>query len=543
MITPLERSMMGRDKPFLGILIFIAFFTCFSLLGYGFFSIDEESYTYLTRAVVEKGQFHFETDYPKTHSDLNRVHLSIVSEEKVYSVFPPGYPFLAAPFYLFFGIKGMQIANVFFTVLLVITFYFLVRRYYTETDAFIASIVLLIGTQALNYSVSLWSHIPAAFFILISLYLLFKERSIWGGLTLGAGVVVRYSGVVLAPIFLAYLYTKNKKGIPGFLAAMLIGIAPLLFYNYVSFGSPFTSGMTILNAEEGYKAVNILRIPKNVVTNIFHYTFFPELEFMPDKGSLIETSPFLVFAILGAYIFWREKKDKRAEFYTIVASVLVFILFTSGTWSLGGLAHNMRLLTDIIPLIAFLAVIPLFHLKPDYKKTTVGSFVVAGLFYIYKPSFEWTKFYNLLLAAVALIAILAVLFLRKDLSSRFWKGVLSMLFVLAVGMSIFTAVSTTKEEGANRKSVRAASEAFENVVPESSVIFIFGGEYPTYTTKNYLFLDYRYAPEDIPQVVEYYKDRPIYVIFKDERSEEKFSHFQLAPAGPIRTYTVDVKQD
>jgi 4-amino-4-deoxy-L-arabinose transferase-like glycosyltransferase len=109
-------------------LIFAVLLACVFLLSYGFYSIDEESYTYLTKAMVEKNHFHFETDYSNTYSQLNRVHLSVFSNDKVYSVFPPGYPFLAVPFYFLFGIEGMQLANIFFTVLLVITFYLFVRE-------------------------------------------------------------------------------------------------------------------------------------------------------------------------------------------------------------------------------------------------------------------------------------------------------------------------------------------------------------------------------------------------------------------------------
>jgi hypothetical protein len=356
------------------------------------------------------------------------------------------------------------------------------------------------------------------------------------GLALGLSIVVRYSGLMIVPVLMGYLYKKERKAIPAFLISLLIGIMPLLIYNQISFGSPFTSGMSILNAEEGYRAVNLIQIPKGLITNLLHYTFFPELEFMPEKGSLLETSPFFAFSVLGAYLFWKEKKEQRVEFFTMTLSAIFFIIFISGTWSFGGLAHNMRLLTDIVPLIVFLSVIPLFHLRVNYGKLLSASALLSGFFYLYRISYPWMKFYNLLIAVISLITILAILVLRKDFSSGFWKGALSILLAISIGMSVFTAVSITKEEGANRKAVRVAAQAFEKAVPESAVVFIFGGEYVTYTTKNYIFLDYRHGHEDIPHAVEYYQNRPIYGLFKDESDKEKFSEFELVPAGPIRTY-------
>jgi 4-amino-4-deoxy-L-arabinose transferase-like glycosyltransferase len=527
---------MNKSWIYIGMLIIITSMTCFSLLEHGFFSIDEESYAYITKSIVDKKQFHFETDYFTTHSQLNRAHLGVVFNDKIYSAFPPGYPFLASPFYFLFGIEGMQLANIFFTVLLVITFYFFVRDFYCETDALMASVILLLGTQILNYSVSLWSHISAALFILLSMRILFRGRVVLSGLAIGASIVVRYSALVIVPVLIGYLYKKERKAISKFLIATLVGLSPLFLYNYLSFGSPFISGMNILNAEEGYHAINMLQIPKGLIKNLLDYTFFPELEFMPDKGSLLETSPFFAFAVLGAYLFWKEKKDRRAEFYTLVFSAIFFIFFISGTWSFGGLAHNMRLLTDIVPLIVFFSIIPLFHLRLNYDKMLMATALVAGFFYLFRTPYQWMKFYNLFIVLISLIPILAVLILRKDLSSNLWKGILSALLILSIGTSVFTAVSVTNSEAANRRSVKAAAQTFETAVPEGSTVFIFGGEYPTYTTKDYLFLDYRYAPEDIPRVVEFYKNRSIYVLFKDESDKEKFSEFQLAPAGPIRAY-------
>jgi 4-amino-4-deoxy-L-arabinose transferase-like glycosyltransferase len=534
---------MEKDRLYLGLLIFTTLLVCFSLLEYGFYSIDEESYAYLTRSLVKERQFHFETDYAQTRSQLSRAHLSVLSKDKVYSAFPPGYPFLATPFNQFFGINGMQLANIVYTVLLVVTFYFFIKEYYTSSDAFFGSLILLLGTQILNYSVSLWSHIPAAWLLLLSFYLLFKERYLLSGLTIGVSIISRYSGVVIVPFLLFYLYKKNRGKLPRFLIGLLGGLAPLLFYNQVAFGSPFTSGMSILNAEEGYKTVNPEILPKAIVTNLLHYTFFPELELMPDKASLLETSPFLVFSLLGAVLFWKKKRKKRLEFYTLLAGLLVFVLFISGTWSLGGLAHNMRLLTDIVPLITFFAVVPIFYFGLNYLKVLSVSALLVILLYFYDLPFNGVKFFNLYLSILSLAVILGGALLRKDFSNGVWKKIFFVLVTFIFSFSVFTAFSVTTLESSNRKNVKAAALTFEKTTPENSVVFIFGGDYPTYTNKDYTFLDYRYVPEDIPFIVGYYKNRPKYVLFKDEKDKEAFKDFELVPAGPLRTYEIKTRDN
>ena len=86
--------------------------------------------------------------------------------------------------------------------------------------------------------------------------------------------------------------------------------------------------------------------------------------------------------------------------------------------------------------------------------------------------------------------------------------------------------------------VKAAAQAFETEVPEGSVVFVYFGDYSMYSKSDYLFLDYSKGEEDIFRAVEYYKDRPKYVLFKTPENEEKFMKLQLVPAGPIRTYMI-----
>jgi hypothetical protein len=530
---------MQKNYPFA--LIIITLLMGSLLLQFGFISIDESSYFRLTRVIVEKGQFSFDTEQDEIYSPLERSFMGVDSGDRIYSVFPPGYPFLASPFYLFFGREGMQIANLFFAVILNLTFYFLLKEFYSEKEAFIGSIILLIGTQILNYSVSLWSHVSASIFIVLSFLMLFRKRFFWAGASIGFSIVIRYSGASIVPILLAYVYFKEKNKIPKFLVALILGLSPLLYYNLASFGSPFISGMSILNAEEGYRAINLQNIPKTLITNLFHYTFFPELELMPDKSSLIETSPLFIFFILGAFLFWREKTEMQAEFFTLLGSVSVFFFFISGTWSLGGLAHNMRLLTDIIPLIIFFSVIPLFYLNLDDKLVlgVIAFFALSG--FLISTSFENLKFINLLVSLFALVVVISHLLLKKNLSSPPWRLLMGSLLLLSIGMSVFTSVYVTRVEGLNRKNVRSAAQSFDSSIPEGSVVFVYFGDYPMYSEKDYLFFDYSRGEEDISRVVEVYKDRPIYVLFKTEENRKLFEKFKLNPAGPIRSYQLMIE--
>jgi predicted glycosyltransferase len=62
-----------------------------------------------------------------------------------------------------------------------------------------------------------------------------------------------------------------------------------------------------------------------------------------------------------------------------------------------------------------------------------------------------------------------------------------------------------------------------------------------YSEKDYLFFDYSRGEEDISRVVEVYKDRPIYVLFKTQENRKLFEKFKLNPAGPIRSYQLMIE--
>ncbi len=198
----------------------------------------------------------------------------------------------------------------------------------------------------------------------------------------------------------------------------------------------------------------------------------------------------------------------------------------------------MRLLTDIIPFIAFFSLVPLFVLRLDYKRIIAGSLLFAWIINLIGISHPWVKFYSLMTSIIIILASIGLLLLKKEVYSKTWKNFVTLFFILSIGMSVFTSISFTSEESDIRKSVGEAAKVFEDSVADGSVVFIFGGEYSAYTTKNYVFLDYRYAPYDIDKVIEFYGNTPKYVLFKDETDKEKFSKFRLQKDRPPRTYEI-----
>lgn len=525
---------MRSTKFILPVLAFILIYH----LRFGFYSIDEASYYYLTRMMVERGSFAFDTGFGLLGSPLSRSFFGVVSGDNVYSVFPPGFSFLSIPFYMVFGLKGMQIANIFFTLILAWAYTRFLKGWYGEKSAVFGSVVLILATQILNYSVSMWSHISAALLIIMAYHLLLNDEPGFSGLLLGLAVVVRYSSVVLLMPFLAFQFLKDKKRIPIQLTAFIVGTIPLLVYNQSNFGSPLISGMTILNAEKGYHVFNPEFFPKALITNLLHYTFYPELEYLKEKASLIETTPFIAFAVLGAYLLWKERKERRGEISALGGGVIIYVLFLSGTWSLGGLAHNMRLLTDIIPLIMFFSLAPLAYLDVDLKQLAVGGFSILILMEYWSPSFESLKSLNFTVATIILLVSLTLVIMNKPLKDEPWKKIMYLVIILSLGLSLYTASKTTRTESLTRQGVREAAQAFEKAVPEESVVFVHFGDYPMYTEKEYLFLDYSQGEKEIDKAIKLLNGREMVVLFKTEQNKEVFKGYALEPTSPVRAYRI-----
>ncbi len=439
-------------KLFISFLIIYVYFV-------NWYGWNEESHFALTRAIVEENRFEINSFYNLT-GDRSTY------EGHYYSDKSPGLSFLASPVYMvwklvyynlfpksfikihttgkeyittfhgripiytyinpgFFILNSMFLVTVFtssvFSALTVLLVYKISTKIVRgERRRIVITIAYALGTLAFPYALHFMSHAIATFFAFFAFYLLFntkimkikrsQKNFLLAGLTVGFAVVVENFLIITIPLFLFYVFLlstgKYHKNFSIFFSALIVGILPLIIYNYTIFGSPLEFASAYIDRKiyrSAYHrtAFNFLSL-KNIgscsPSNQFvKYSFFSSLEQVfkyfhlipnpnpyvivrlligPYRG-LIFYSPILLLTFLGFYQILKKHKQYKLEvvfIVTIFLSLLIFISMRSNWW--GGYCFGNRYLTLIVPFLF----VPILFVANKFNFKFIVLLVVLSIF-------------------------------------------------------------------------------------------------------------------------------------------------------------------
>ncbi len=187
--------------------------------------------------------------------------LTIAHNGQVYPQYPSGYAFIAAPFYLAFGVSGLMMLNGLCFALSIWLTYLLSRRFYSDETARLAAGVFAFATFAPTYMLAIWPHMIALAFWLGAVYLAVaadeaqhrkKSLLLFGlsGLLVGAGLNVRVDVFLAGLIVFFWLRLAARPGDRMAALLVLCGVAPGLLaaavLNEMKFGAflPLSYGKT-----------------------------------------------------------------------------------------------------------------------------------------------------------------------------------------------------------------------------------------------------------------------------------------------------------
>lgn len=279
---------------------------------------------------------------------------------------------------------------IFFTALLIAVFYLALRKAGCHrTKALFLSVLLYGGTPILFYSLNLsngqntleMSLVFLAFFFL-NVKSLGTFRAFLGGLFLGLAVFASITAVFLFLLFFLMLWKSKPQLSLACLAGVLLGSAPLLVYNYMSFGNPF------LIAGYGlFRYVQHLSIG-SILHQIWNFLLDPRVGLFP-------FSPFLIAVIL----FLKEivaEKSKRLLLLSVLI-YLICIVASFYTTLFAGSNHDKwyllfggggcRYLLPIIPFLLYsLASV---RLTLDWRGRITVAFIFLS-FLINFPTLFWS---------------------------------------------------------------------------------------------------------------------------------------------------------
>jgi 4-amino-4-deoxy-L-arabinose transferase-like glycosyltransferase len=198
--------------------------------------VDEDAY--LTEAFLFRtGRLSYEG------SPIPAPHMTVRSDGRLTSKYPPGTSLFLLPFTLF-GWRGVFVSGLLLALAGTALFSLILKRLAPELDPAWALLYLFYPSVVL-FSRTVMSDLLAATLVLAAFYCLLRRKG-WplaSGLILGLACLVRYSNAIFVPVFLL-LALRPAGSRPRSALLLLGGFAPLAgvtaAYNAYAYGSPFS---------------------------------------------------------------------------------------------------------------------------------------------------------------------------------------------------------------------------------------------------------------------------------------------------------------
>lgn len=241
----------------------------------------------------------------------------------------------------------------------------------------IVAIMLGLGTILFPFSTTLFSHVFSATLGFAAYILLRRERARGptadrrGGLMLGAaGLLCGYSItteyplglLVVALAVLAVWRRQRVRAALCFGAGVLIGLLPLLAYDWWAFGSPFRlSYMYVAANDSGVLGLGLPKLSSAV-------------KLLASDRGLFVVNPVMAVALGGIVVLYREGRRLDALATTVVAAV--YFIYNSGYYlPFGGSVPGPRFLITMLPFFA----VPLAAAYRRAPLTTLSLAAISGV--------------------------------------------------------------------------------------------------------------------------------------------------------------------
>ena len=201
--------------------------------------VDEDAY--LTEAfLLRTGRLSYEG------SGIPAPHMTVESDGRLSSKYPPGTSFFLLPFTLL-GWRAVFLSGLLLALAGTALFGLILKRLAPEADPAWA-LFYLFHPAVVLFSRTIMSDLLAATLVLAAFYCLLRRRG-WllaSGLILGLACLVRYSNAIFVPVFLLLALRPAGSRLRSALM-LLAGFAPLAgliaAYNVYAYGSPFSFPM------------------------------------------------------------------------------------------------------------------------------------------------------------------------------------------------------------------------------------------------------------------------------------------------------------
>ena len=415
MIKKIKKRLSGLDK-----------YSRYSLYVIAFFALIVISLTSIYH-VSGDGCWHMQAG--KFISDNGKFPLfeSIGRDEPFWS--PPLYHLLAAAIFntrIFFGddfaFFAVKFISPVFGILALMFSFLSIKKMFDSKTAFYSVLFLAFIPIFIDYSTISYVESMLTFFVILSVYLMLKDKVFWSSVALGFAVLTKYNGLFVIP-FLIYLVFKKhdaRKAVKHsvLFLAVVAAISGFWFLrNWILLGNPIWPFLNFAFKGYGqmsYAKANLANIigPRTFAFlylgmfgvpdgnyNLFNFVNSGILKYAIWVwlfGTFIFTLPF----ILGFFKNFR-KKQYLGLIVWIVPHIFLFILYTLNVNS-----SVSRIIIPMFPAISVFWAVGFLNLKKKFKvlkpiiALIIAGFIVTLVFKfsfaakswnVYNDDFKWVR--------------------------------------------------------------------------------------------------------------------------------------------------------
>ncbi|MBI2559300.1 glycosyltransferase family 39 protein [Candidatus Woesearchaeota archaeon] len=349
---------------------------------------------------------------------------------------PPVFHIISSLFYRIFSIFGSGVAEfslklvspIFGSLSLIMTF-LIMSGLFGKKTAFYSAIFATFLPINIFYGTIAYTESLMTFFVLLSLYLMMKERHILSAVAFGVSLLSKYNALFTLPLIIYFMYKNNKQPKEFVKKFLIFGIIagliflPWLARNYLYLHNPlwpfFTSVFGGYESAETFKGNNIsslwsinnlaalylgvFGVPEGNYQNIFYFKVpFIHLFF---AAWLLAT---VVFTVPLFFSFRKKGQSSKIKSFLLLwlaPHLLLVALYVINT----GIAYS-RLLVPAVPLFSAMWGLGFIYLLDRMKKFratmifvlivlvigfSAAEFVKAALagkeWNFYQKDFDWAK--------------------------------------------------------------------------------------------------------------------------------------------------------
>ena len=223
---------------------------------------DANGYFKQAQLIADHGRTWFQDESPIQYVNIQWME---AKENRLYSRYPPGLPFIIAVFFKLFGPDAGTLVNYILTTLTLLGVCVLCSMWIGKGWALVATAVMACN-PIINADAAMgYSHAPVAFFLIWGLVFLARwsetmsvRSAFLSGLLLGIIPTIRYSEVIFGlgiALFILFYLNKNRESWSS-AAAVVIGAAIplicLMVYNQIAFGAVWKTAYSLTKEQTGF---------------------------------------------------------------------------------------------------------------------------------------------------------------------------------------------------------------------------------------------------------------------------------------------------